>query len=306
MKYLCIIIVATILFSCGESDFYRNVNKNPDIKIYLVKENQLELHSPVIDIYALELENTPWVKGSDILFYDWSAHSFYLNKEIGKSENSGKHFVVVSGEQRLFTGVFWPMFMSSFPMIPSITPENEIFTPKDVIRFGQFGFFEPGELDKNLEFKKYLLENGILKHGIKVELIRLEKQNATTLKYTFSVSNLDEENIYVPDPEKMGAERFHFYTNAISLNKADSYYWPSEFETKESEYVQSKWLVKLKPGTKITRTVSIDGFSSLPNGKVNATFRFPGAHLKESGAWQKPDGRVWLGDFIAKVELNIH
>lgn len=305
MKKAFIFLCMILLFSCGESDFYDYKTSNSDFNIYLVKEGQLEIHGGVSDINHLELENMPWVKGTDILFYDWSAHTFYLNKEIEKSSHSGKHFVISSGEKRLFAGVFWPMFMSSIPMIPAIFPEDEIFNPEDIIRFSQFGFYEPGKLDENLEFKKALLEEGLLRKGIKVELTKIHKQNSEKIRYTFTVTNLDNENIYVPDPDKMGANRFHYYTNGISLEQNNTHFQPSGFETKPSEFIQSKWLVKIKPGTKITRTVTMEGYSSLPTGKVLATFRFPGAHLKESGAWKKSDGRIWLGDFIVRKKMNV-
>ena len=113
MRNFIIILVIGVLWSCNddESESYRK--ENSDFNIYLVKECQLEIHSSEIDLNSLVLEHIPWIKDSDIEFYDWSAHSFFLNDEIEKVKHSGKHFVVTSGQKRLFAGIFFPMHMSS-------------------------------------------------------------------------------------------------------------------------------------------------------------------------------------------------
>ena len=305
MKPLIYFLLALLLSSCinGNVDYYRNADS--DINIYIVKEGQLEIHQSDINLDLLELEWKPWIKDSEIEFYDWSAHAFYLNKEVNKGQHSGKHFVVTSGEKRLFAGVFFPMFMSSFPSLPSISPEDSFFSPKDVVRFGNFGTFRPGKLDENIEFKAELLSAGILREGINVEITGLKKVNSTTLKYTYVVKNQELGNIYILDSNKMGAKRFHYYTNGVSLSKDESYYWPSNFQYTASEKIELDWYYKLGPGRSITRTVEIDGFSSLPSGKVKATFSFPGANLKETKEWKKSDGRIWLGDFLTEKELTL-
>jgi len=165
--------------------------------------------------------------------------------------------------------------------------------------------FQPGDMDKNNKFKNALSDAGILKMGIEVELLAVTKKNQTTVNYQFKVTNRDSEDIYVPDPNKMGNSYFHYYTNGVSFQKGDNYYWPSGFETKESDNIKSLWLAKLSPGESITRTASIKGFNAWPTGKVKARFSFPGAHLKESGAWRKGKGRIWLGSYVAEAELTL-
>lgn len=305
MKIPVFIFLIALFISCDQDEIEHFRNSNSNINIYIVKEGQLEFQESEINLNALELENTPWIKNSDIEFYDWSAQSFYLNKEAEKGKYSGRHFVVTSGEKRLFAGVFFPMFMSSFPSLPSISPEDGFFSPKDVIRFGHFGTIRPGQLDENQEFKSELISAGKLREGIKVELTNLKRQSSATLIYTFKVTNLEADVIYILDPQKMGSPRFHYYTNGVSLIKDDSYYWPQDFETIPSDNIKQNWYYRLTPGKSITRTVEITGYSALPSGKVKATFHFPGANLKNSGEWKKPDGRIWLGDFICEQELTL-
>lgn len=304
MKTIFYLFIVLTLTSClGDIDSYRN-NSQGDISIYLVKEGQLSVHDSDADLNTLKLESNPWVKSSEIELYDWSSHTFFLRTEKEKAKYSGRHFVVVSGDERIFMGVFFPLYMSSFPQMPSIIPEDGIFYPKDVIHFGQLGHQFTGNIEEQNEFKKVLISSGILHEGIKVELTRVKKKNQTTIEYTFQVTNIDKENIYVLDPDKMGASRFHYVTNGTWFSKDNTYYFPNQVSHTAFDKVQNIWYFKLHPGRKITRSVELSNFSSIPLGKVKCSFSFPGSILK-SGEWKKSDGRIWIGDYYNEKELEM-
>ncbi len=290
--------------SClGDVENFRS-NSQSDINIFLVKEGQLSINDFDADLNSLKLESTPWVKATEIDFYDWSSHTFFLKTEKEKAKYSGRHFVVVSGDERLFIGVFFPMYMSSFPQMPSISPEDAIFYPKDVIHFGQLGHRFTGNLEEQNEFKKALISSDLLREGIKVELTRVKKKNQTTIEYTFQVTNIDIENIYLFDPDKMGASRFHYVTNGTWLSKDNTYYFPNQVNHTAFDKVQDSWYYKLKPGEKMIRNVELSNFPSIPSGKVKCSFSFPGSNMK-SGDWKKSDGRIWIGDYYVEKELEI-
>ncbi len=305
MRKLIFICLVLLLVSCSDdlSSDYRRINSN--INIYLVKEGQLEIHDSEPDLKTLKLERTPWVKDSEIEFYDWSAHAFYLNREKAKSDLGMRHFVVTSGEKRLFVGVFFPMYLSSIPSMPSILPNDGYFAPKDVIQFNRFGHYYPVDLDDKTEFKAELIDAGLLRDGIEVELTKIKKINSTTLEYTYSVVNHDFETIYILDSDKMHADRFHYYTNGINIRQDDKHYWSQNLETTASEEIEAGWYYKLLPGKSISRTVVMDGYESIPNEKVMATFRFPGSVLKKTGEWKKRDGRIWLGTYMVEKEITL-
>lgn len=304
MKTFLYLFFILFFTSClGDIEYYRNYSQS-DINIYLVKEGQLTIHDSDVDLNSIELERTPWVKASEIEFYDWSSHTFYLNTEKEKEKYSGRHFVVTSGDERLFIGVFFPMYMSSIPQMPSISPEDDIFYPKDIIHFGQLGHQFTGNIEEQNEFKKALISSGLLREGIKVELIRVKKKNQNTIEYTFQVTNIDRENIYLLDPDKLGDLRFHYVTNGVWLAKDNTYYFPNQVNYTAFDKVQDSWYFKLHPGAKMTRNVELSNFPSLPSGKVKCSFSFPGSNMK-SGEWKKSDGRVWIGDYYVEKELEI-
>ncbi len=111
------------------------------------------------------------------------------------------------------------MPMSSFPPpVPTIISDFGFFSPKDVIYLNNFGFEDAGGiLSETSKFRTEMENSGLLKEGIKVDLLELRRKNSSTLKYTFKVTNLDVENIYILDPDKMGDSRFHYYTNGVSF-----------------------------------------------------------------------------------------
>ncbi|MEZ5103570.1 MAG: hypothetical protein R2757_03670 [Draconibacterium sp.] len=306
MKYLTSLILILLLASCSDENIGDYRNNNNKFNIYLVKQSSEYMYREKVDSDSLQLEKIPWVKSSDIEFYDWSAHTFYLNKEVAKSEYSARNFVVASGDKRLFTGVFWPMYMSSFPTLPSVMPEDDLFSPKDVIRFNSFGWNFPGDLETNSEFKNELIQAGLFREGISVDILKLKKISSTALEYTFRATNLDIQKIYILDPNKMGAARFHYYTNGISLQQNDNYFWPNNFETTSSEKISENWYYKLKPGESIIRTVKMSGYTNLPSGNVKVTFQFPGAYYLKSKEWKKPDGRIWIGSKFCEGNIQMN
>ena len=304
MKYIFIAFIAFLLFSCGDAEILNQRNGAGEINIYIVKEGQLEIHDKDFDLDKLKLEAEPWVKNSDIELYDWSSHTFFLNKPVEKEKYSGRHFVVVSGDKRLFAGVFFPIYMSSFPQLPAITPSDDYFFPRDIIQFSQFGYQFPNEQIKSDDFKEALIDAGLLSNGIKVDLTQVKKKGQNSIEYTFEVTNLDSKTLYIPDPEKMGVSRFHYITNGVWFFTGDTYCYSNLSEHTAFETFSDSWFYKLKPGQKMTRTVEQNGFSCSLSGKVKCSFSFPGTTMK-IGEWKKNDGRVWHGDFFVEKELVI-
>ncbi len=304
MKTIFYFFVIALLTSClGDIESYRN-NLQSDIEIYIVKEGQITVYDSDVDLNSLKLESQPWVKSNEIVLYDWSSHTFYLNTEKQKEKFSGRNFVVVSGDEHLFIGVFFPLYMSSFPQMPSIIPADNFFYPNDVIHFGKLGHHFAGKMEEQNEFKKALISANLLREGIKVELTRVKKINQTAIEYTFQVTNIDKENIYLLDPDKMGASRFHYVTNGTWFSKDNTYYFPDQVNHTSFDKVQDNWYCKLRPGEKMTRNVELSNFTSIPSGKVKCFFSFPGSKLK-SGEWKKPDGRVWIGEYYVEKELGL-
>ncbi|MDQ0887960.1 hypothetical protein QFZ81_003048 [Paenibacillus sp. V4I9] len=107
-----------------------NGNKSAinEFSIYLVKElSTTEAMSKKLD--DLPLETIPVLTDKEIRTYDWTEHEFTMKEGIsleekldGKVSLSGKPFVVVVGNERIYLGSFWSYLSSQFnPDIPIIS-----------------------------------------------------------------------------------------------------------------------------------------------------------------------------------------
>lgn len=309
MNKIYFLVLILFFYSCEKNEIGIESPYEGDgtqINVCFVQDGQINHSNFDVDLESLALDEKPWIIYSEIEFYDWSSHMFYLNVDKNKTDLAGKYFVVKSDEVRLFLGYFISPASSSFSYYPSITAWDDFNYSKEIVEIGGFGGFHKDTLNSNIAFKESLANSGLLKEGIDVELISLEKESASTLKYTFKVTNLDIENIYVLDPLKMGVSRFHYYSNGVSFWKDNKGYHANDFETTVSEKIKFEWYRKLIPGKSITRSVTLDGYTLLPTGIVNASFWFPSPFRLGEGNWKKNDGRIWLGNIQAQKEMIIN
>ena len=304
MKKLFFLFLLPIVISCHDEDINLRGRGHNDINIYLVKEGQVERFQTDVNLESLEVERNPWLKSSEIEFYDGSSNIFYLNTEKEKGNYEGRNFLIQNGNTPLLLGLFFASYWSYMPQFPSIIAHDDLFYPKDVIGLGGYGFYTNTDSSQEmLNFKQALEDSGILKEGIGVEVVDVDKVNSTTLKYTIRVTNNDTESIYVLDPGRMGESRFHYYTNGVSLRKDNESYSSFSEKTASSE-IKSSWYYKLRPQKSMVRTITLGGYSDLPEGNVHFYFTFPGANIND-GEWKKPDGRIWLGSKFVEGDIDL-
>jgi hypothetical protein len=310
MKFLGYILLLAIFWSCDKSDFDFEIElpfegDGTQIEIYLVKTEKLENFNHTEELYFEDLEETSWLAHDQIEFYDWSSHTFYL-KEEHTSGKGGNYFVLTADKEPIFTGFFHSSPMSTIPPVPIITTDYNFGSPKDVITLNRFGCIDTdGIMANDSRFRREMENSGLLKEGIDLDLLSLKRRSTSTLEYTYKITNNDLENIYLFDPAKMGASRFHYFTNGVSMRKGDTNYNSSNLESTASDKILSNWYFKLDPGKSLTRTVTLNGFESLPTGVVKARFNFPGAHYLNEKEWKKSDGRVWIGSLWIEKEIDL-
>ena len=126
MKNLLLFLFVILLSSCtDEYSGYGDIGKG--INIYLVKEGQIKRSQTDIDLESLEIEKTPWVKHSEIEFYDWSSHMFYLKNEKEREKYGDRYFLVKDGRHPLFLGYFMFPYSSSLSYFPSVVAWDNYF-----------------------------------------------------------------------------------------------------------------------------------------------------------------------------------
>ncbi|QGQ96415.1 hypothetical protein EHS13_16755 [Paenibacillus psychroresistens] len=114
---LIVILNVMLLLIVGCNDKVRSVN---EFSIYLVKDlSTTEAMSKKLD--DLPLETIALLTDKEISTYNWTEHEFTMKEGIsleekleGKVPASGKPFVVVVGNERIYLGSFWSSFSSQF------------------------------------------------------------------------------------------------------------------------------------------------------------------------------------------------
>lgn len=122
---LLIISAALFLFVGCNNSSKDSTAKN--FSIYLV-ENLTTSEAMGKNLDDLPLDSTPVLTDKEIKTYNWEKHIFTLEEGFsleekleGKVPLSGKPFVVVVGDERIYLGSFWTLISSLYnPEIPII------------------------------------------------------------------------------------------------------------------------------------------------------------------------------------------
>jgi hypothetical protein len=123
--FVILIVMLFLIVGCNNGNKESVVN---EFSIYLVKDlTTTEAMSKKLD--DLPLEIIPLLTDKDIRTYNWTEHEFTMKDGIsleekleGKVPGSGKPFVVVVDNERIYLGSFWSYLSSLFnPDIPTIT-----------------------------------------------------------------------------------------------------------------------------------------------------------------------------------------
>ncbi|MBP1995066.1 hypothetical protein [Paenibacillus eucommiae] len=112
-----ILLIIILNVGCNNGNKENAVN---EFSIYLVKDLSVaETMSTKLD--DLPLEDIPLLTDKEIRTYNWKEHEFTMMEGIsleekleGKVPASGKPFVVVAGNERIYTGSFWSYLSSQF------------------------------------------------------------------------------------------------------------------------------------------------------------------------------------------------
>lgn len=316
MKKSIIVILLSVFLSCSTDKSPLSPSDVSSFSIYLLKYHSLNLQQ-IKDsgINDLILDDTAWICGDDIEFYDYSTHCIYLSKmknefftkELSISMND-QPFVVKANNKRCYIGSFHSGAMSLAPTKPYIDEISTMFFPTDVL------YINPGwdSIDErnNTNIETSLDNMNKLHYGIVVKIKNIQvvdNSDTASVLYTYELINHDKDNLYVLDPDKMGSDLFHYFTNGIDFRNDDEYF-SSEYKfVKQPEPFDSwqpSWFTEIKTGEKLQRTVLLKGYPPIPVGTYNCDFTFSSPLKIEKNDRYIENGRIWIGK-IESETINI-
>ena len=310
------------LYPYGENDFA--------FAIYFLLDDDLKMKDVYDkDLKQLKLSPIPWLCDEDIRFYDWSSHCIYLKKDkthfFPNWENNkfnefppewaDKPFVVVENGNRCYTGYFESVF-SHYWIAPSIWDFMNSRYPRDVL-FIDWTWLYHDYPQNNPNVKNALMNAGLYHGGISVTfdttdaILDIENADTSTVTYKFTITNNDEDDLYVIDPDKTGSDLFHWFTNGLTFqnietNKIYEPRWRKYVEPPSRDYWSPDWFTKLKSGHSIQRTVVLKGYPYFPTGEYIFQFMYDGQISgMEKEVRELADGRYWLGPTRSNILVMV-
>ncbi len=284
--------------------------------IHLLKDHSLTISDiSDKDINELELDEEAWIAAKDIEFYDYSSHCIYLKsnksayftKELGISMND-QPFVIQAYYKRCYIGSFHSLAMSLAPCHPYIDELSINFYPKDVLYIAPSWNQNIEDERNNIYVERTLIDINKLHYGLSLvikEIQVVDNSDTATVKYTYELKNNDQDDLYVLDPEKMGNERFHYYTNGINFQSNTRYIY-SEYKTvtepEPFDSWQTNWFTKIISGQTMERIVTLKGYPQIPKGHYICTFLFSNPTKTEKDDRYINDGRIWIGEIRSNTK----
>jgi hypothetical protein len=195
--------------------------------------------------------------------------------------------------------------------------------PEDVIRIGDWhvNANDPCDVRDDDRVRAVFARTGKLRCGLRVILNDVavdSRTEPTTVRYTFTVENLDEETLYVMDPDRIGSALFRHGTNGVNFwdSVARASFWPRLAATQRApdlseasddwleQFIPKStpddprwsqgWFESLQSGESMTRTVALRGYPDIPPAEYECHLYYPGARVERESR-HLPGGRVWFG-----------
>jgi hypothetical protein len=312
----CIKEVPHVTRTASQEYSHAAVMNNNELAFYLVDVASWEeaYAAQDISLAELNLKEEPLLTLDDIDYYDYSTHCIYLKKTTDMFRKNARDsfadpFVVVARGKRCYLGYLLSGFSSFLPHGPFISLFPS-FLAADVIHIDDMRVAGAVDLRNDTRIREALLQAGKLDLGLKVTLNDAKIINRTgdvTMSYSFSITNLSDNAIYVPDSDKMGTDIFHYFTNGLVLNDVNdphisigaslrSHIVPDILEKWDLD-----WFFKLAPGESISRTVLLSGYPEITADTYRCQFKYSGPGMISKQDRNRPDGRIWMGEIASSI-----
>jgi len=251
MKKKIFFILFVLCLSCSIDENNFKPTSDSAFSIYFFEDATIKIEQAfLINLSTVKLMDEPWLSGDDIDYYDFSSHCIYLkddksgffqNLEDGSfpAELKDKPFIVASDGLRRYLGSFHSGITSTEWQVPYIEDIYLDDYPEDVIPITWIWLFWQGPDNRyDRVIKNALIRENKYHAGLSISLDSLtliENSDTTTISYSFTITNNDENNLYTIDPDLMGSELFHHYNKgAVLFNITNNVVYRAENKVTES------------------------------------------------------------------------
>lgn len=335
-KKLTIIFISALFLLITPNGCNLNTNPLPEksgntFAIYFLKDNTLTMKDiQNKNLESLVLSDIPWLTQDDIEYYDWSSHCIYLKKDkryffpgydsfgfesLSKLSWVDRPLILFANKRKCYACYFFSTIYSEFWPYPDIFDFDIIYYPRDVI-YIEWPYPFAKDIRNDEEIKNTLSMQSLLHNGLHVSIDSLWIDNADTasIRYQITITNNDENNLYVLDPNKMGTSLFYAFTNGPVLynSKNNTVYTSLNKKAIVPPFgvFQPEWFSRIERDKSINRTIVLKGYPHLPEGNYYCSFSFNNPYYIKKEERILADGKYWVGPTRSElisfdlVELN--
>ncbi|MGE5419096.1 MAG: hypothetical protein ACM3UT_02875 [Chloroflexota bacterium] len=246
----------------------------------------------------------------EILLYDSSSHVLIFNNIHPEFEKlKDVPFEMCSNGDAVYQGHFWPAYLSSLPDGPYIM-NNPLALQNFALKIDFMSLNNKPDPRNDLRFINTLKDHNLLQAGLSVRIRKIES-TGSLLSFNFTVTNMDKNELLILDPDEMGINLFHYFTNGLVIRNLSSGIVTNATVTPKTPVplngFQSAWLANLSPGATRSYTFLYSLKTPLNPGEYMVTFLYPGltSQVDILNLFQKGT-RIWLGDATTSAKLTVH
>jgi hypothetical protein len=247
-------------------------------------------------------------KFSDIELYDTSTHILYFKEEHEEFLSIEKEsFTFLSKGDPIYSGSFFPGYSSFMPSGPVIMAQPLMYG-NYALRIVNMQSAKPDKRN-DPEMIAILKKHDLFHSGLAVSYSIIEI-SGTQLTFRFTITNHDQSDLMIIDPDKTGPDLFHYFTNGLSIydlnhnevfSSTIQYQAPDPWNSWETD-----WLSVLESGDSKEFTINYQIIDPLNPGEYNATFEFPGlGHQLTKDQLYQGNSRIWLGDIALNKRITV-
>lgn len=271
-----------------------------------------DLDQDIKDGFSLVINDSITYNSSHIDFYDLSAHLIYLKEGYRFSFTDGGTFSILIDNAVIYSGQMHPMYSSHFPVGPYIPCAPTLFNDY-VIPIG-FNHYADNEGDPNVDPREdtriieALKISNQCKEGLSSEILSISRL-VDRVEISMRLTNMDSENLLILDPNKMGIELFHYFTNGLIVYQASNSSYTHNLTSEKPvpwDQWKSEWFSVIGAYESKTVTLVYSDFDVFPSGSYTVWFNYPGlSYQVDQQDLQQPNGRIWLGQLHSTKVVNL-
>lgn len=268
--------------------------------------------SEITDGFSLVISDSLTYNSNHIDFYDFSSHLIYLKTGYFSFSDFGGFRVSVDNEV-IYTGLMFPSYSSYLPTGPVIrcapTFYDDFIIPIDFFQVTNSAGNTNEDPRNDTRIIEALKKYNQVRKGLSLEILSLERLSSNKLELTVQIINHDADVLLILDPEKMGIELFHYFTNGLTLvDSFNNSYTHKITPEKPNAYDSWKndWLTTVNGNETKAITIIYNDFESIPSGRYSARFVYPGlgSQINREDLIQH-NSRIWLGKLYISKAIDI-